>query len=62
LLLVWLRSVWRFYARVAKSNFSAADCALSVFGLPLFAVVLVRSWFHHTIRKRVVWKGRQYPA
>jgi cellulose synthase/poly-beta-1,6-N-acetylglucosamine synthase-like glycosyltransferase len=62
LLLVWLRSLWRFYARVAKSNFPAADCALTVFGLPLFVAVLVRSWFHHTIRKRVVWKGRQYPA
>ncbi len=27
---VWLRVLWRFYARVAKSNFSAVDCALSV--------------------------------
>ncbi len=30
---VWLRVLWRFYARVAKSNFSAVDCALSVFAL-----------------------------
>jgi len=60
LILLWFRALWRFYARVAKSNFPAADCALSVFGLPLFAVVLIRSWLHHTIRKRVVWKGREY--
>lgn len=58
--LVWLRALWRFFARVAKSNFPATDCALSVFGLPLFAVILVRSWFDHTIRRRVTWKGREY--
>ena len=62
ILLVWLRSLWRFYARVAKSNFPAVDCALSIFGLPLFVALLIRSWFHHTIRKRVSWKGREYPA
>ncbi len=62
LLLLWFRALWRFFARVAKSNFGAGDCALSVLGLPLFAVVLVRSWFDHTIRRRVAWKGREYPA
>jgi cellulose synthase/poly-beta-1,6-N-acetylglucosamine synthase-like glycosyltransferase len=62
LLLIWLRNLWRFYRRVAKSNFSAGDCALSVFALPLFSMLLYRSWFHHTIRKRVVWKGREYPS
>jgi glycosyltransferase involved in cell wall biosynthesis len=62
LLLLWLRNLWRFYRRVARSNFPALDCALSVFALPLFSVLLWRSWFHHTIRKRVVWKGRAYPG
>ena len=38
---VWLRVLWRFYARVAKSNFSPVDCALSVFALPLFCLLLV---------------------
>ena len=62
LLLLWLRNLWRFYRRAGKSNFPVLDCGLSVFGLPLFAMLLCRSWFHHTIRKRVVWKGREYPA
>jgi glycosyltransferase involved in cell wall biosynthesis len=62
LLLLWVRTLWRYYSRVAKSNFSALDCGISVFSLPLFALLLYRSWFHHTILRRVVWKGRQYPG
>jgi glycosyltransferase involved in cell wall biosynthesis len=57
---VWLRVLWRFYARVAKSNFSPADCALSVFALPLFCLLLVSSWWQHTVRSQVAWKGRAY--
>jgi glycosyltransferase involved in cell wall biosynthesis len=57
---VWLRVLWRFYARVANSNFSAIDCALSVFALPLFCLLLVRSWWRHTVRSEVAWKGRAY--
>jgi hypothetical protein len=57
---VWLRVLWRFYARVAKSNFSAVDCALSVVALPLFCLLLVSSWWQHTVRSRVAWKGRSY--
>ena len=60
LMLVWLRTLWRFYSRVAKSNMPARDCALAIFGLPLFAALLWRSWFHHTIKKSVAWKGREY--
>jgi len=62
LALVWLRNLWRFYARVAKSNFPALDCAISPLGLPLFAVLLYRSWFQNTILRKVSWKGRTYPA
>jgi glycosyltransferase involved in cell wall biosynthesis len=58
--MVWLRVLWRFYARVAKSNFSALDCALSVFALPLFCLLLARSWWQHTVRSEVAWKGRAY--
>ena len=36
LLLIWARTLWRFYARVARSNFPAVDCALSILGVPLF--------------------------
>jgi glycosyltransferase involved in cell wall biosynthesis len=60
LAVVWLRVLWRFYARVAKSNFSPSDCALSVFALPLFCLLLVSSWWQHTVRSEVAWKGRAY--
>jgi hypothetical protein len=59
-LLLWVRTLWRFYRRVAKSNFPVGDCALSPLGLPLFAALLYRSWFRHTVVKRVSWKGREY--
>jgi glycosyltransferase involved in cell wall biosynthesis len=60
LLLLWVRTLVRFYARVAKSNFPFVDCALSPLGLPLFVWLLYRSWFQHRIVKQVSWKGRSY--
>ncbi|HEU5351925.1 MAG TPA: glycosyltransferase [Terracidiphilus sp.] len=60
LLLLWLRTIFRFYARVAKSNFPFPDCALAPLGLPLFVWLLYRSWFQHRVFKRVSWKGRVY--
>src|SRR5580658_8339921 len=60
LALLWVRTVVRFYARVAKSNFPFRDCLVSPLGLPLFVVLLYRSWFQHRILKRVSWKGREY--
>ena len=62
LALLWVRNLFRFYGRVAKSNFSFVDCAISPLGLPLFVAVLYRSWFQHRILKRVSWKGRTYAA
>ncbi len=59
-LLLWIRTLWRYYRRVAKSNFPALDCAVSPLALPLFAWLLYRSWFQHTVTKRVAWKGREY--
>lgn len=59
-LLLWLRTLWRFYRRVAKSNFPFRDCLLSPLALPLFSGLLYRSWFRHTFLKRVSWKGREY--
>jgi glycosyltransferase involved in cell wall biosynthesis len=59
---VWLRVLWRFYSRVARSNFSAVDCALSVLALPLFSMLLAASWWQHAVRSEVAWKGRTYPA
>jgi glycosyltransferase involved in cell wall biosynthesis len=58
--LLWIRTLVRFYARVAKSNFPFVDCLISPLGLPLFVVLLYRSWFMHRVVKRVVWKGRTY--
>ncbi len=60
--IVWLRVLWRFYARMAKSNFSAVDCAFSLFGLPVFIYLLVRSALQVRWVKRVSWKGRSYPT
>ncbi len=57
-----LRTLWRFYARVAKSHFSVFDCALSPLALPLFASILTRSWLLHRVRHSVSWKGRTYPT
>jgi glycosyltransferase involved in cell wall biosynthesis len=60
LLLLWIRTLFRFYARVAKSNFPFVDCAISPLGLPLFAALLYISWFRHRVVKQVSWKGRTY--
>jgi glycosyltransferase involved in cell wall biosynthesis len=60
LLLIWARTLWRFYGRVARSHFPWWDVALAPLGLPLFAALLYQSWFDHTVKKRVVWKGREY--
>jgi glycosyltransferase involved in cell wall biosynthesis len=60
--LLWARTLFRFYNRVAKSNFPFADCAISPLGLPLFVILLYRSWFQHRVLKQVIWKGRSYKA
>jgi glycosyltransferase involved in cell wall biosynthesis len=62
LALLWARTLFRFYARVAKSNFPFADCAISPIGLPLFIGLLYRSWFKHKVLRQVSWKGRTYPG
>jgi glycosyltransferase involved in cell wall biosynthesis len=60
LILIWVWVLFRYFRRVAKSNFSAMDCALSIAGLPLFVALLARSWIHTRLRRRVSWKGREY--
>lgn len=59
LVLVWLRALWGFYSRVAKSNFPLRDYVLAPLGIPLYAVMLWQSWFRHRVVKQVVWKGRE---
>ncbi|HVG26983.1 MAG TPA: glycosyltransferase family 2 protein [Acidobacteriaceae bacterium] len=60
IVLLWLRTVLRFYTRVARAHFGFVNTALSVFGLPLFIALLVRSWIQHHILHQIAWKGRQY--
>ena len=60
ILLIWLRTLWRFYSRVARSHFPASDVAVSILGVPLFIYLLVRSVIDHRVKKSVAWKGRRY--
>jgi glycosyltransferase involved in cell wall biosynthesis len=58
--LLWVRTLVRFYVRVAKSHFPFSDCLIAPLGLPLFVALLIRSWYQHRVVKRVSWKGRSY--
>jgi glycosyltransferase involved in cell wall biosynthesis len=58
--LLWIRTLWRFYSRVARSGFPWFDVAISILGVPLFVFLLIRSVVHHRVRKKVGWKGRTY--
>ena len=60
ILLLWIRTLWRFYSRVARSHFPWFDVAISILGIPLFVYLLVRSVIQHRIKKNVAWKGRRY--
>ena len=60
ILVIWVRTLFRFYNRVSRSNFRATDCAISVFALPLFIGLLVSSWMKHRVFHQVAWKGREY--
>jgi glycosyltransferase involved in cell wall biosynthesis len=60
ILLIWVRTLWRFYSRVARSNFPAFDVAISILGIPLFVYLLLRSVMHHRVKRTIVWKGRNY--
>ena len=60
ILALWLRTVVRFYQRVARAHFSFLDTVFSPLGLPLFASLLVASWIRHRVLHRVTWKGREY--
>ncbi len=62
IMLLWARTVWRFYARVARSNFPALDIAISIAGVPLFIYLLISSVINHNLKRSVTWKGRTYPA
>ena len=58
--LLWVRTVFRFYNRVARSHMATADVLVSIVGVPMFVYLLLRSVVHHRINKNVAWKGRSY--
>ena len=60
ILVIWVRTLFRFYGRVARSNFPAVDVGISILGVPMFCWLLVRSYLHHRVQKEVGWKGRSY--
>ena len=51
-----------FLRRIIKAHFGLVPTLLSVFGLPIFAILLVRSHIHTHVLKKVRWKGRDYPS
>ncbi|SEF67797.1 Glycosyltransferase, catalytic subunit of cellulose synthase and poly-beta-1,6-N-acetylglucosamine synthase [Bryocella elongata] len=57
---LWIRTLFRFFGRVRRSNFPVLDCLLSVCALPLFVVLLIQSWMKHHLFHQVAWKGREY--
>ena len=50
-----------FLVRIRRAHFAASANLLSFLGLPLFSLLLVRSWLHSRVRGEVRWKGRTYP-
>jgi len=48
-----------FLSRIRKAHFSWDANAAAFAGLPLFAYLLLRSWFFHK-KGKVSWKGRDY--
>jgi glycosyltransferase involved in cell wall biosynthesis len=49
-----------FLVRIRRAHFPTGANLMAVFGLPLFACLLVRSWLHAKVQGAVTWKGRTY--
>ena len=49
-----------FTMRIRKAQFSRTANLMAIFGLPLFVVLLLRSYLHASVRGAVNWKGRRY--
>lgn len=49
-----------FWRRVRQAHFPFLANLASLVGLPMFAWLLVRSWWHMRVRGAVTWKGRIY--
>jgi len=59
---LWVRTVFRFYSRVARAHAGFQGTVISILGVPLFIFLLARSLQLHRVAKQVTWKGRSYPA
>jgi hypothetical protein len=49
-----------FLRRIRRAHFPWRANLLSLFGLPLFVLLLARSYIHSRVRGAVQWKGREY--
>ena len=49
-----------FLRRIRRAHFPWRANLLSLFGLPLFVLLLARSYIHSSVRGAVQWKGRKY--
>lgn len=49
-----------FLRRIRRAHFPRRANLLSFFGLPLFVLLLARSYIHSSVRGAVQWKGREY--
>lgn len=54
-------AIYFFFRRIRRAHFDWLSNAISMFGLPLFTVLLLRSYICHK-RGSVQWKGRRYGA
>jgi glycosyltransferase involved in cell wall biosynthesis len=51
-----------FLIRIARAHFGWRTNAFAIFGLPIFAYLLTRSFIYYKFRQQVTWKGRSYAA
>lgn len=49
-----------FLLRIRKAQFPWPASLMAIFGLPLFVLLLLRSYLHASVRGAVNWKGRKY--
>lgn len=62
IMVLWARTAFRFYHRIARAHFPFLESTLSILGIPLFVYLLLRSVNLHRNQKRIPWKGRTYPT
>jgi glycosyltransferase involved in cell wall biosynthesis len=61
IVILWVRTLFRFYSRAARAHAGFAPTTLSILGIPLFAYLLLRSAILYRTHKPIPWKGRTYP-